>query len=142
MASAQRRSETRGRPLLKRWALPWTGNSGCKIAHNASEIRNPAVVRLFGARRRSRFLVGCASIFLRKQLKTRSVRSCQFPLETSYAASTLLAPRNAASRRCAHPRSASSSALFLIRHPLGNRITDLGRENETYHGDGYSSSPA
>src|SRR5260370_24606034 len=62
MASAQSRSGTRGRPPPKRCVLTWTGSSGCSTAHNSSEMRNPVVVRLFGVRSRSRFLVSCLFI--------------------------------------------------------------------------------
>src|SRR5919199_623679 len=46
MASAQRRSGTRGRPPPKRWVLSRTGMSGSRTAHNASETRKAVVVRL------------------------------------------------------------------------------------------------
>src|SRR5581483_4921992 len=62
MASAQIRSGTRGRPPPKRWVLPCTGRSGWSTAHNASETRNPVVVRLFGVRVRVRFWCSCLFI--------------------------------------------------------------------------------
>src|SRR5260370_5902281 len=62
MASAQSRSGTRGRLPPKRCVLTWTGSSGCSTALNSSEMRNPVVVRLFGVRSRSRFLVSCLFI--------------------------------------------------------------------------------
>ncbi len=57
MASAQSRSDARGRPPPKRCVFTCTDSSGCNTAHNSSEMRNPVVVRLFGVRSRSRFLV-------------------------------------------------------------------------------------
>jgi len=59
IASAQSRSGTRGRPPPKRCVFTCNGSSGCNLAHNSSEIRNPVVVRLFGVRSRSRCLVAC-----------------------------------------------------------------------------------
>jgi hypothetical protein len=63
MASAQRRSGTRGRPPPKRWVFTRTGSSGARTAQSASEIRNPVVVRLLGVRVRVRF-VGCSDVFI------------------------------------------------------------------------------
>src|SRR5687767_14964178 len=57
MASAQRRSGTRGRPPPKRWVLTCSGMSGFRTAHRASEMRKPVVVRLFGVRARVRGIV-------------------------------------------------------------------------------------
>src|SRR5713101_6654218 len=57
MASAQRRSGTRGRPPPKRCVLTWAGRRGCKIAHSSSEVRNPVVVWLLGDRGLLAFLV-------------------------------------------------------------------------------------
>src|SRR6266567_560328 len=62
MASAQSRSDARGRPPPKRFVFTCTGSSWCNTAHNSSEMRNPVVVRLFGVRSRSRFLVACLFI--------------------------------------------------------------------------------
>src|SRR6266487_6848113 len=55
MASAQARSDTRGRPPPKRCVLMWAGSRGCSTAHSSSEIRNPIVAGLFGVRARPRF---------------------------------------------------------------------------------------
>jgi hypothetical protein len=62
MASAQSRSDARGRPPPKRCVFTCTESLGCNTAHNSSEMRNPVVVRLFGVRSRSRFLVACLFI--------------------------------------------------------------------------------
>src|SRR6266567_317828 len=62
MASAHSRSDTRGRPPPKRWVFTCSGSNGSNTAHNSSEMRNPVVVRLFGVRSRSRFLVACLFI--------------------------------------------------------------------------------
>src|SRR5918912_2545749 len=58
MASAQRRSGTRGRPPPKRCLFTRTGSRGSSTVHKASEIRNPIVVRLFGVRTRERVIGG------------------------------------------------------------------------------------
>src|SRR3712207_5299567 len=55
MASAQRRSGTRGRPPPKRWVFTRSGSSGLITAHSPSDIRKPVVVLLFGVRARERF---------------------------------------------------------------------------------------
>src|SRR5438876_910578 len=39
MASAQRRSGTRGRPPPKRWVFTRAGNRGSSTAHNSSEMK-------------------------------------------------------------------------------------------------------
>ena len=46
----------------KRCVFTCTGSSGCNTTHHSSEMRNPVVVRLFGVRSRSRFLVACLFI--------------------------------------------------------------------------------
>src|ERR687885_766846 len=63
MASAQRRSGTRGRPPPKRWRFSRTGMSGSSTAQSASETRKAVVVRLFGVRTRVR-LVDVVSFML------------------------------------------------------------------------------
>ena len=64
MASAQRRSDTRGRPPPKRWVFTRTGSSGARTAQSSSEMRNLVVVRLFGVRARVRF--GSRDLFMPK----------------------------------------------------------------------------
>jgi hypothetical protein len=55
MASAQRRSDTRGRPPPNRWAFIGSERrGGSSTAHRSSEMRKPVVVMLFGVRARVR----------------------------------------------------------------------------------------
>src|SRR5438046_275378 len=70
MASAQRRSATRGRPKPLRCVLICTGSSGESTAHSSSEIRYPIVVRLLGVRSRFR----CCIFSLIPLLVSRFVR--------------------------------------------------------------------
>src|ERR671933_2136497 len=63
MASAQRRSGTRGRPPPKRWRFSRTGMSGSSTVQSASETRKAVVVRLLGVRTRVR-LVDVVSFML------------------------------------------------------------------------------
>src|ERR687883_736086 len=73
MASAQRRSGTRGRPPPKRWVFTRTGSSGARTAQSASEMRNPVVVRLLGVRARARF-VGCSDVCIPESIPGYSDR--------------------------------------------------------------------
>src|SRR5919202_3676095 len=57
MASAQRRSGTRGRPPPKRWVFSRIGMSGSSTAQSVSETRKPVVVGLLGVRTRVRLVV-------------------------------------------------------------------------------------
>src|SRR5262245_54906604 len=73
MASAQRRSGTRGRPPPKRWVFTRTGSNGARTAQSALEIRNPVVVRLLGVRARVRF-VRCREVFIPDSIRGYSDR--------------------------------------------------------------------
>src|ERR687884_2109918 len=73
MASAQRRSGTRGRPPPKRWVCTRTGSSGARTVQSASEMRNPVVVRLLGVRARARF-VGCSDVCIPESIPGYSDR--------------------------------------------------------------------
>jgi hypothetical protein len=115
MASAQSRSDARGRPPPKRCVFTCTGSSGCNTAHNSSEMRNPVVVRLFGVRSRSRFLVAC--LFIPPMLSRYSDRHLVAPVLSSCKAPCKRTCKSTTLSRCAimttMPRSAIPDQDFL-----------------------------